>query len=84
MVDEIEEKEEAKPEPKKSSALVPMIVASLVMVGAAYATVTFVLKPMLHPEAATASRKKCRRHALHGRRGRAECTRARCRSRPRE
>jgi len=38
---------------KKTSPLVPMIVSSLIMVGAAYAVVSFVLKPMIHPTQAS-------------------------------
>jgi flagellar FliL protein len=38
---------------KKTSPLVPMLVSSLIMVGAAYAVVSFVLKPMIHPSQAS-------------------------------
>jgi flagellar FliL protein len=47
----------------KRQRLIRLIVTSLVMVGAAYATVALVLKPMLQPDAVTAAPHKQRERA---------------------
>lgn len=56
MVDSVPAKEMAagdEAQAKKKSPLIAMIVSSLIMVGAAYAVVSFVLKPMIHPTQAS-------------------------------